>query len=387
MKLKTVIENWYHTLPDQKKPIAILMMGVMTLIFFILLLKGLLALFTKPKQPIIPLMIRHSHEIIIPEHSNLRQQLKIHTVQPSQSPHLTSFPGMVEADPARTVNIMPPLTGLLISLHVKLGDHVEQNQILAEINSPDLEQAEANKNKAEAQLRLATAAFKRAQEVYQAGGNSIKEVQITQNDAEQAEVELKRITETLKILEANHHLLTLKAPISGQIIALNAGQGAYITDPTQPIFTLSNLETVWITANIPENFVRYIKKNQAVNITLPAYPKQTLNSTISFINSWIDAETRRNKTRIAIANPQNILQANMFATVQVAIAQPDLIIIPNSAILMNNDTTSVFIETKPWIFERREIQLGFEDDDHVRVLSGLKAGDRIVAYGGVFIND
>jgi cobalt-zinc-cadmium efflux system membrane fusion protein len=77
----------------------------------------------------------------------------------------------------------------------------------------------------------------------------------------------------------------------------------------------------------------------------------------------------------------------MFATVQVAIAQPDLIIIPNSAILMNNDTTSVFIETKPWIFERREIQLGFEDDDHVRVLSGLKAGDRIVAYGGVFIND
>ena len=133
--------------------------------------------------------------------------------------------------------------------------------------------------------------------------------------------------------------------------------------------------------------MRYIKKNQAVNITLPAYPKQTLNSTISFINSWIDAETRRNKTRIAIANPQKILQANMFATVQVAIAQPDLIIIPNSAILMNNDTTSVFIETKPWIFERREIQLGFEDDDHVRVLSGLKAGDRIVAYGGVFIND
>ena len=77
----------------------------------------------------------------------------------------------------------------------------------------------------------------------------------------------------------------------------------------------------------------------------------------------------------------------MFATVKVTVPQPDLIMIPISAILMNNDVISVYVETKPWIFEQREVVLGMEDNHHVRVLSGLKPNDRIVVSGGVFIND
>ena len=77
----------------------------------------------------------------------------------------------------------------------------------------------------------------------------------------------------------------------------------------------------------------------------------------------------------------------MFATVKIAVLQPQLIMIPISSILMNNNTTSVYVETSPWVFKRREVQLGSEDGSTIRVLSGLHAGERIVSSGGIFIND
>ena len=77
----------------------------------------------------------------------------------------------------------------------------------------------------------------------------------------------------------------------------------------------------------------------------------------------------------------------MFATVNLFLPQPSEIIIPVTAVLMNNDTTSVYIETAPWIFERREVKLGLEDGDNIRVLSGLKLGERVVTAGGIFVND
>ena len=77
----------------------------------------------------------------------------------------------------------------------------------------------------------------------------------------------------------------------------------------------------------------------------------------------------------------------MYATVKISLIEPDQVIIPISSILMNNDTTSVFVETTPWTFVRRDIELGLEDDKSVRVVSGLTAGERVVTSGGVLMND
>ena len=77
----------------------------------------------------------------------------------------------------------------------------------------------------------------------------------------------------------------------------------------------------------------------------------------------------------------------MFATVNIAIPQPNEVTIPISAILMNSDTTCVYVEITPWTFVRREIELGKEDDKNVRVISGLNSGDRVVTSGGVLVND
>lgn len=366
-------------------------MALVCLLFIILLKSCHTLIVDKNKTPIEPMVLRQGNKIIIPLHSPLRLQMKLKQVRLSNEPHIVSFPGAIEADPARTVNVLPPLTGRIFSLNVKLGEVVKHNQLLAVINSPDLAQAYADNDKAKSVLKLTTDALRRAQRVNRAGGNALKDVQSAQSAQSaysQAFAEANRTQARLKILGNNtFSRLVIKAPISGRITALNYGRGSYINDLTVALLSISNIKMVWVTANVPENLVGVVAKNQHVNIYLPAYPKQVFQGQIAFVNSFLEPDTRCNKTRIALSNVNERLQPNMFATVELTVPQPDLVMIPLSAILMNDDTTSVYVETSPWIFERREVQLGPEDGRDVRILSGLKAGERIAASGGIFIND
>lgn len=389
MKMQEALRARYENLPNEHKPIARLIAGVLCLMLVILLTKGCQAISSGRKVPPKPLMIRQGNEITIPPHSTLRTEIILKTVKKSSKPHLVTFPGIVEADPTHTVNILPPLTGRLLSLQVKLGDFVKPKQTLAEIKSPDLAQASADLVKAKAMLMLTNTTLKRANEVYRVGGNSIKEVQSAQNEHAQATAQVNQTRARLKILSQDRHFSSYKiaAPIEGRVIAINYGQGSYITDVTVPILTISNIKSVWVTANVPESLAGVVEENQKVSIFLPAYPDLELHAKITFVNSFLDPDTRRNKTRIAFSNPNGKLQPNMFASVQVEIQQPNLIMIPISALLMNNDTVSVFVEISPWRFVRRDIQLGLEDGENVRVLAGLTEGERIAASGGVFIND
>ncbi len=389
MKVQETIRAKYTTLSPRQKPIAILCTTLVCLLLLIILFKCYQAIASsKHPLPVQPIMTRQGNTITIPPHSPLRTHMTIKTISTSNKPHVVSFPGIIEADPSRTVNILPPLTGRLVSLKVKLGDVVKPNQILAVISSPDLALAHADNEKALAMLKLSTYALKRSNEVYHAGGISLKMVQLAQNDYAQVLAETNRTKAKLETLGSRRfNLLTIRAPIEGRVTALNYGMGSYINDPLATLLTISNLTTIWVTVNVPENLVGVVEKNQRVTVHLPAYPKQVLHGKISFVNSFLEPDTRRNKTRIAFPNPNGKLQPNMFATVKVAVLQPHLIMIPISSILMNDDTTSVYVETSPWVFKRREVQLGSEDGTDIRVLSGLHAGERIVICGGIFIND
>ena len=389
MKIQEKIRAKYTNFPHRKKPAAILLIILFCFLIMVLLLKGCHALAnSKHKAPTEPMMLRLGTEIKIPPKSPLRSQITIETVHTSNLPHVLSFPGVIEADSRCTVDIRPPLTGRLVSIKVRLGDHVKRNQILAVISSPDLALANSDNDKAQSVLTYTRDALKRAQEVNRAGGNSIKDVQLAQSDYIQSAAEAHRTEAKLKTLGNNRFsLLTMKAPIQGIITALNYGIGSFINDPTVTLMTISNLTKVWVTANIPESLVGVVAQDQPVKIYLPAYPQEVLRGKVTFVNSFLEPDTRRNKTRIAFSNPNGKLQPNMFATVKVSIPQFALILIPVSAILMNDDTTSVYVETAPWIFKRRVVQLGLEDSNQVRVVSGLKTGERIVVDGGVFIND
>jgi cobalt-zinc-cadmium efflux system membrane fusion protein len=339
-----------------------------------------------------PALVRQGDKLTVPATSPLRSRLVVNPVNSSATAHMLRLPGVVETDPTHLVNILPPLTGRLIALKVKLGDEVKQGQLLAIINSPDLGQAYSDVDKARDALDLAHKALDRAHSVHDAGANAVKDFEQANSNYQQALAESKRAEARLLTLDSNSRTsktraLNINAPVSGTVSTLNYGIGSYINDATSTLMSISNLEHVWVTANVPEDLLASVSKGQAADIDLAAYPGLKLHGTVSFVSALLEPDTHRNKTRIAFANPDGKLKPNMFATVNIAVPEAKQIVVPTSALLMNNDSTTVFVEVAPWTFVRRTVELGHEDEDSVRILSGLSAGDRIVVRGGVLLND
>jgi len=177
------------------------------------------------------------------------------------------------------------------------------------------------------------------------------------------------------------------APISGTVTALNVGTGSVINDPTAALMTITNLDQVFLTAQVPEHALSKISVGQALLATPAAFPDRPLRATVKSIASNLDPDTRRTRVRARINNSGGWLRPNMFVTIQFDVAQPSQVIIPNSAVVMTNDVTLVFVEIKPWQFEARSVELGSDEGERVRVRNGLKAGERIVVKGGVLLND
>jgi cobalt-zinc-cadmium efflux system membrane fusion protein len=328
----------------------------------------------------------------VPDNSPLRKELVVQAVQMHQAPHTMVFPANVEADPARTVNVFPALTGKVVELKVGLGDHVTRGQLIAVVDSGDLAQANSDVVKARDALNLAKKALDRAQGVKAAGGNAVKDLEATQSSYNQAQAEYDRARTRLVAVGGESDAQTARpmqvtAPITGYVTALSVAPGMYVNDPTASMMTVSNLDSVWITANVPESDSGLVAKGQKVDATLVAYPDKVFHGNVTFVNPVLQSDTRRDLVRITFANADGLLKPNMFANASIDIPQPEQVFIPQSALLMNNDSITVFVEVSPWTFERRSVDISYDESDGTRVLKGLKEGDRVIVRGGVLLND
>jgi cobalt-zinc-cadmium efflux system membrane fusion protein len=336
------------------------------------------------------LMVRQGDKLVVPEGSSLRKAL---TVEPAVSRPVNAriaLPAVVESDPARTAAVLTPLSGRLVSLKVSLGDRVKKGQPLAIIDSPDLGQAYDDDVKAADALKLAEKDLEREEGQHRIGAASDKDLDQAKSDRNQALAEYTRTQARLRMLGASadkSHLLIVAASMNGSITALSVAPGDVINDPTQALMTIADLSTVWVTALVSEKDVHAVHKDQQAEVTLAAYPDKTLHGTVLFVSDVIEPDSRRNKIRIAFANADYALKPNMFASVTVIGPDKSEIVVPSSALLMNNDRTSVFIATAPWTFERRTVDPDLGDGATVAIRSGLAAGDQVVVKGGILLND
>jgi len=339
------------------------------------------------------LMIRQGDKIFVPEGSALRNDL---TVMPAVSKPVSGvmvLPAVVEADPARTAAVLTPLSGRLVTLKVGLGDRVSQGQLLAVIDSPDLGQAYDDDEKAADALKLTEKNLGRQEAQNKLGVASDRDLDQAKSDHAQAAAEYARTQARLKMLGASLErqvkppLLTVAASMAGSITMLAVAPGDMINDPTQPMMTIADLSTVWVTALAAEKDVAAVFKNQDADVNIAAYPDRVLRGSVAFVSDVIESDSRRNKVRIAFANRDYALKPNMFATVTLKGPERSQVVLPPSALLMNNDRTSVFVATAPWTFERRTVDPLLEDRPAVAIRSGVNAGEQVVVKGGILLND
>ena len=338
------------------------------------------------------LMVRQGDKILVPQGSALRNRLTIQAASAQAVSAKMVLPGIVESDPARTVAVMTPLSGRLIALKISLGDRVTRGQALAVIDSPDLGQAYDDDARAADSAKLTAKNLERQEAQNKLGVASDRDLDQARSEHAQAAAEYVRTQARLNMLggtpdDRPSHLLTITAPTAGSITTLTAAPGTMINDPTQPLMTIADLSTVWVTALVPESDVPGVSKNQGAEVALSAYPERTWRGKVSFVSDVIEPDSRRNKVRIAFSNSDYALKPNMFATVTMVGPQRSQVVLPSSALLMNNDRTSVFVATAPWTFERRNVEPQLEDGSSVALRSGVAAGEQVVVKGGILLND
>jgi membrane fusion protein, heavy metal efflux system len=338
-------------------------------------------------------LIRSGDTVTVPEGSALRTKLAIEPVAEKEIRRDLVLPAVVEADPSHLIKVAPPLAGRVTQLKVQLGERVQAGQPLVVIDSPDLAAAYSDYDRATVLLALAQKNRDRQRGLEKVGGSALKDLQQAETDFVTAEVEFRRATAHLKQIGVDpdtankSRTVTVIAPMAGSVIDLGVAPGEYWNDATASLMTLADLSTVWVTASVPESDTALVAKGQAVDVVFAAYAGEAFHGQVLFVSDVVDPDTRRTKVRIAFDNPEMRLRPGMFANVSFHAPSQSLPAVPTSALVLKDDASQVFVETAPWTFQARSVDIGFQQGDEAVLTSGVKAGDRVVVKGGVLLGD
>ncbi|WP_036141722.1 efflux RND transporter periplasmic adaptor subunit [Luteibacter sp. 9135] len=323
--------------------------------------------------------------------SPLRRALTIAPVRVDTAASHVTWPTTVEADPVRTVAIVSPGTGRIARIWVGLGDRVEKGQVLLTLTSVDIADARADERKAVDTLGLAREALDRAQKVSDAGGASTRDLEAARSASAQAIAEEARARARLAALAggadavAKDGSVAVRAPLAGVVTALGVAPGALVADATTALLTISDTGHAWVTAYVPEDQAGWVHRGSTAALTFIGLPGVVLQGRVEAIDPALDGDTRRLKAHFVVAGQEDHLRPNMFG--QATFDAPDSphVLVPQSALVMDNDRLSVFLERAPWCFERRTVEAGREVGADVEIVQGLKAGDAVVTRGGVLL--
>jgi cobalt-zinc-cadmium efflux system membrane fusion protein len=320
------------------------------------------------ERPVVtPRFIDPGQRITIPQSSPLRNELIIGAVAAREIQRTLEVPGVVEADPARTVKVLPPVAGRIIDLKVQLGDRVAQQQELAVIYVGDLARARGLADKGIG---------------FEGIGNGTASVgKQAAAKLEQPAAQLRALGEPVDGMQETR-LLSLRAPVAGSVIDLQIAAGAVLRELSVSMMTIADLETISVAANVSKREAALVVTGQPVQVRLPAYPGEDFKGETRLIGSAVSGDGPRIKVQIELQNPNMRLKPNMFAYATFFGPKETVSMIPISALIPTYAIDLVFIEVEPWIFEARAVGLGFLEDSQDIVANGLKVGDRVVVGGG-----
>jgi RND family efflux transporter MFP subunit len=179
--------------------------------------------------------------------------------------------------------------------------------------------------------------------------------------------------------------LTLYAPISGFVTERNAFPRQRVNADTV-LYTIADLSTVWVIADVFEYEAAQIHIGQAASMTMPYQPGRTFHGKVSYILPQVDAATRTLKVRIEFANPGNQLKPEMFGDVEFRTGGAPSLTVPQSAVLNSGLRQVIFVDRGDGYLEPRDVKTGRQFDGRIEILSGIKAGERIVTSGNFLID-
>jgi membrane fusion protein, heavy metal efflux system len=320
------------------------------------------------------------------------KQFPLATATSFQAPSQLIANGVVSPDVSRTVPVVSIATGRVVEIRARLGDSVKKGQVLLRVQSADIATAFSDYKKAVADETLAGKQLDRAKGLYDHGAIALNEMQVAQDTADKATVDVETAADHLRVLGADpanpSAIVNIVAPISGVITdqqVTNAAGVAGLSSASP--FTISDLSSVWILCDVYENDLATIKVGDTADIRVNAYPDKVLKGRVSNIGAVLDPSMRSAKVRVEVQNP-GFLKIGMFVSATFMGQKSQIhAVIPASAILHLHDRDWVYVPAGDKKFDRVAITMGRELPDKMQeIITGVKPGDQVVSNALVLQN-
>jgi membrane fusion protein, heavy metal efflux system len=324
------------------------------------------------------------------------EHVKIVTVEPTSFPRILRLTGAVAFNGFLTTPVITQVSGPVSRLVVSPGQQVTKGQPMLYVSSPDYSQLRASYLKARDAHSLAHKNYARAQDLYAHHAIAERDLQTAESAEIQAQADLQAAEQSLKILGIPQPdtlverpvspEVPLIAPISGEAVERLCAPGQVIQAGATQCFTISNMKTVWVLANVYQDQLAYVHVGDPVTIKTDAYP-DVFSGRISFMGAALDAASRTLQARIDTANPGGKLKKDMYVTATVVAGKvTNALLVPDSAVLRDAENEPfVYMETGQNQFARRQVKLGGSYAGSTQIVSGVKPGERVVGDGSLFL--
>jgi membrane fusion protein, heavy metal efflux system len=307
--------------------------------------------------------------------------------------------GKLDVNQYRTSRIGAPIAGRLVQVDALFGQQVAQGQVLAEINSPDLGQAQLAFLRANSQQQLLTRAVERAQLLLSADVIGSAELQRRQSELTVAIAEKRAAGDQLRALGmTSKRIATLQktghiqasapisAPLSGTVIERKVAQGQVVS-PSDVLFLISDLSTLWAQAELPEQDAQFVKLDQKVEVEIPALDNRRIAGKVAYVADVVNPETRTVRVGVVLDNPQRMLKPSMLITMLIEGRSTVQQVVPNSAVVRENDRDHIFVTAAGGQFKLTPVSLGLERDGQRALLTPLPDKVAIVTDGAFHLNN
>ena len=318
------------------------------------------------------------------------------TVQSSRLGRTLRLTGAVAYNAFKTTPVITQVGGPVGRILVVPGDHVREGQPMLDVSSPDYSQLVDTYLKAEDSFRLADKNYARAQDLYQHNAIAERDLQQAESDRNQAQADVNAAEQGMKILGIKNPAdlaaapasaeIPVLAPIGGEVVERLVSPGQVMQAGSTQAFTISDMSTVWVLANVYQGDLASVKVGDDVLVQTDAYP-DTFHGKISYVSAALDPNTRTLQARIVVDNPGEKLKKDMYCTVSVSAGSiANAISVPDAAVLRDDENEPfVYVATGANQFGRRPVQIGESLNGQTQILSGLSTGDKVVGSGSLFL--
>ncbi|WP_421830372.1 efflux RND transporter periplasmic adaptor subunit [Larkinella sp.] len=318
---------------------------------------------------------------------NLLATAKLDTARLLPVNNELNLTGKITFNQDKVVKVFPLVGGHIEEVKTDLGDYVKRGQVLAIIRSGDMADLAQQAISAKGQLAVARKNLQVTEDMSKAGLTAQKDLIAAREQMQAAQGEVNRVAERKSILGGSGSTYIVKAPVDGFVVEKNAAQGMELrSDDPENLFTISNLDQIWVLANVYESDLANVKEGFSATITTLSYPDRIFKGKIDKIFSVLDPESKTMKVRVTLSNADFTLKPEMFANVRVEYAGHEQRVgIPAKAIVFDksrNFVVAVNSRNQPVV---REVDLFKTIGDITYLNSGLKPGDRIVKQNQLLI--